>query len=174
MRKGIHTVKGVFDWHQGANVAVVDPLRIILDNGDFTSNYIVESFDVFPTGAESVSHSGIGASATVAVLATRPNGAVAADNQPRGIRGATVGDDRQIGWSLMTTAQTFNHIDPEHLIVEDLWVNAWIVDHGSGALYLPNQSMSYIIKLKQVKTPIFQAILALIKARAQDDEPGDQ
>jgi len=170
MTKGLHTVKGVFNWHIGANVAPTDPIRISLDNADFGRNYVVDSFDVFPTGAEALSHTAFSQSATIAVMATRPNGAVAADNGFHSIRGATVADSRQIGWSLITSQQTLNHLDPDHIIVEDLYINAWIVDHNSGAIYLPNQSLCYIIKLRQVKTPIYQAIMALIKERAQDDD----
>ena len=174
MRKDIHTIKGVFHWDTGPNVATVDPKRLILDNGDFEKNFIVESFEVFPTGMESVSHNPFPANGTVAVLATRPGGAVAAGTVDSKIRGAMVNDDRQIGWSLFDAQQMISHLDPDHIIVEDLWVNCWVVDGASGALYQPNQPVGYIIKLRQVKNPIFEAIMALVKARAQDDEPGDQ
>jgi len=65
-----------------------------------------------------------------------------------------------------------NPHDPNHIIVEDLWINAWTIDKDSGIRSLPNQPVGYIITLRQIRTPIFETIMALIKNRAQDDEPG--
>jgi len=173
MRNGLHTIRGVFNWSIGANDATTDPIRLLLDNGDFRKNFIVESFNCFPTGMNGITHNLWAQSGTVCVLATRFNGAIANTDRVGQIRGAGANDNRQIAWSLFDSTAQVDYIDPEHLIVEDLFINAWIIDHGVGVHYLPNQEISYVIKLRQVKTPIEQAILALVKERAQDDIPGD-
>ena len=170
MRNGIHTIRGTLPWTLGVgSIPPGEPVRLLLDNGDFRENFIVESFDIFPTGTESTSHDPFSADATIGVLATRIEGAVAGDGAPSEIEGAGADDSRQIGWHIGNNIRNRFTLDPEHLIVEDLFINAWIVNSGTGVLYMPNQKLSYIIKLKRVTTPIAQAVLALIKERAQDD-----
>jgi len=169
MRNGIHTIRGTLPWVLGVGaIPPGNPVRLLLDNGNFRENFIVESFDIFPTGTEALSHDAFSADATIGVLATRIEGAVAGDGAPSEIEGAGADDNRQIGWHISDNLRHRFTLDPDHLIVEDLFINAWVVNAGTGALFSPNQKLSYIIKLKQVTTPIAQAVLALIKERAQD------
>jgi len=173
MKNGRHTIRGCFDWSISATVDPHEPKRILLDNGDFSENFVVESFEVFPTGVNGITKNLWPHNGTLAVLATRANGAIANTDRVGQIRGSGVNDNRQIAWSSFDQSQSVSFIDPDHLIVEDLYLNAWVIDSGSGVHYLPNQEISYIIKLKATRTPVEQAVLALVKARAQDAILGD-
>ena len=122
-----------------------------------------------PTGPSVITNNLFPNDPTFVVLATREEGAAALAVVPARIRGSSIADNRQIAWYAQESQQTRWLLDPDHLIVEDLFINAWTVDTTSGALDRPLQPLGYIIKLKKVKTPLFRAILNLVKARAQDD-----
>jgi len=172
MRDSLHTIRGVVNWSNAASIPCEDPLRLILDNGNFNVNFKVESWEIFPTQPTSSQHQAFDYDPLVAVLATRENGAICAGAVDHRIAGPMVNDNRQIAWYMMDGQRETIHIDPNHIIVEDLWINAWTIDKDSGIRSLPNQPVGYIITLRQIRTPIFETIMALIKNRAQDDEPG--
>ncbi|HIA03886.1 MAG TPA: hypothetical protein EYN66_18615, partial [Myxococcales bacterium] len=155
MRNGIHTIRGTLPWRLAVGaLSPLDPTRLLLDNGNFRENFIVESFDIFPTGTEALSHDAFSQDATIGVLATTFKGAVAGNSTPSEIEGSGADDSRQIGWHISDNLRQRFSLDPDHLIVEDLFINAWTVNTGIGTLHPPNQKLSYIIKLRRVTTPI--------------------
>lgn len=79
------------------------------------------------------------------------------------------GDNRQIGWSstnlpnLSGLDAPFSLIDPDHVIIMDLWIQGQVGGSGGSAL------INYLIELETVDLTDDQAILSLIKERSQDD-----
>jgi len=174
MKGHLHTIRGTLDWTHAADPGVVlAPQQIYLDNMDFTSNFKVVRFTVFPTGPAYVSNDLWTNSTSLVVLATKKTGAIAGvTSQPDSIEGCTVRDNRQIGWSVWDSAGpgTMQQpvLDPEHLVVSDLWINGWKINSGTGVPYTLNQPISYIIVLEAVTTTLDVALLTLLRERAQD------
>jgi hypothetical protein len=72
-------------------------------------------------------------------------------------------DNRQIAWAGMTTTVTtrlmdFSLIDPDHIVIQDLWIQNFGSDPAN-----------YLVLLEPVELTDDQAILSLIKERSQDD-----
>ena len=169
MRDDIYVISGVCDWNTSSHVPVVDPRLLHLNNGNYNLNFIVEDFEVFPSTPNTITHNLIDNTTSV-VLATKESGAIAATSLPsQPGRGMTVADNRQIGWSIFSSTYKATHIEDGHLIVNDLYVNAWVKRADDGTLQLPCQAVNYIITLRRVVTSTEQAIFALIQERAQDD-----
>ncbi|HIA04013.1 MAG TPA: hypothetical protein EYN66_19305 [Myxococcales bacterium] len=59
-------------------------------------------------------------------------------------------------------------LDPTHLVVSDLWINGFQIDGGAGDFYTFNQPVGYIITLELVTTTLDEALMALLRERAQD------
>ena len=56
----------------------------------------------------------------------------------------------------------------DRLIVDDLFINGWVVDAGTGSAEQLTQDIGYVITLRQVTTTLDEAIMMLLKERAQD------
>ena len=72
-------------------------------------------------------------------------------------------DTRQIAWAGMTTTVTtrlmdFSLIDPDHIVIMDLWIQNFGSDPAN-----------YLVILEPVELSNDEAILSLIKERSQDD-----
>jgi len=174
MRNNIHTIRGTLDWtHAQDPWAQTEAQQIYLDNMDPTRNFKVVDFVVFPSGPAYVTNSLWSLSTHLVVLATKKSGAKAGlTAQPDEIQGLTVRDNRQIGWCVWDSAGpgTMQQpiLDPEHLVVSDLWINGWQINAGTGVSYTLNQPVSYIITLEAVTTTVDMALMTLLKERAQD------
>ena len=59
-------------------------------------------------------------------------------------------------------------LDPTHLVVSDLWINGFRIDSGTGTLYTLNQPVGFIVTLELVTTTLDEALMALLRERAQD------
>ena len=79
------------------------------------------------------------------------------------------GDNRQIGWSSTNVSSTagvqtpFTLIDPDHIIIQDLFIQAQVGTAGGTTM------VNYLIELEPVALTDDQAIITLIKERSQDD-----
>jgi hypothetical protein len=103
------------------------------------------------------------------VLATEKNGAIPDFSLPGKIAGLTVRDNRQIWWSTMSPNMAIMSVlDPDHLFVQDLWINGWYTDDDTCVRYSLEQEIGYVITLKEKTTSISQAVLSLIKEQGQD------
>lgn len=75
-------------------------------------------------------------------------------------------DNRQIAWAGMVCStgnsggalDTFSLVDPNHIVVTDLYVNNWSTDIGN-----------YLVVIEPIMLTEEQGIMALIKERSQDD-----
>ena len=169
MNGSTHTIRGELPWHTGASVPVGLPERYLLNNGNFNLNWVVKSWRVWPAAANAINHNLWGNDTTYVVLATTENGATWGVNLPGIVSGSTVKDNRQIGWATWSNVVELEEVlSPGHIIVNDLWINAWVEDSSSGAWSLPNQPLNFMIELEQIKTSTDTALMALIKEAAQD------
>lgn len=174
MRKNIHTIRGELDWtHAQDGGVVLPPQQIYLDNMDYTKNWKVLDFVVFPTGPAYVTNDLWDANTHLVTLATKRSGAIPATSQPDEVVGFTVRDNRQIAWGMWNSAGpgTMQQpvLDPTHLVVSDLWINGFQIDAGTGTLYTLNQPVGFILTLQLVTTSLDEALMALLRERAQDD-----
>lgn len=122
--------------------------RLIVDDGRTNHGYIVKEFYVWPSG---VSDDGV-----FATLGT----------QYDMIGGANAGDNRQIAWAGSawgtggsTQAGAFNVVDPDHVVITDLWIR-----RENAA-----DECNYLVILEPITLSEDEAIMALIKERSQDD-----
>ncbi len=173
MKGNIHTIRGEIPWrHALTPNFVLPPQQIYLDNMDFTRNFRVVDFKVFPMGPTKVTTSLFSMDAQMVWLATKKSGAIPARSVPDKVQGCSVRDNRQIGWCVWdgmvgaTIPQTV--LDPTHLVVSDLWINGFQIDGGAGDFYTFNQPVGYIITLELVTTTLDEALMALLRERAQD------
>ena len=113
---------------------------LVVDDGRFTHGYRVKAFFAWPTT--------LGNPVDV-VLCTNSTGAVAGDG----------GNGSQIGWVLSQSGDLDTSsalIDPDHVVVEDLFVHSNI-----------DVPTNYVIVLELIEIPTSEAIVALIKERVQ-------
>jgi len=138
------TLRGIVRTNQGVR-------RLIVDDGQFTRAYRVTRFEVI--------------SADPSISSGDCYGTLALDED--GARIWNLGDNRQIGWAgqNMTASsgpdRNFSLLDPDHIVVRDLWV----FGSGTGA----TAGYQYFVELEMIDITEDQAVLALIKERSQDD-----
>tara|TARA_R100000808_G_C2143717_1_gene151495 strand:+ start:1589 stop:2107 length:519 start_codon:yes stop_codon:yes gene_type:complete len=167
MRKGVHTIRsGITSVH---NPTV--PRRYSLDNGDFEVNMKIESVDFFPIGNDRTGAANDDWSNTTVwfVLSTSSAGGVPTSSTVSEQEyGATFNlrpsDSAQIAWGMMGGNGPFIHcfLDPDNIIPEDLYVNAWSVSAG-GSIAPVFQNVGFIIRMKQVKSSGSEALLYQIR-----------
>ena len=138
------TLRGIAD--SGVNK------RLIVDDGRLNHGYRVVRFEIFPVDVSA------GSADCSGVLSLDYDGTT---------EEWRADDNRQIAWSstTMSTAYSLNNktdiIDPDHVVIMDLWVLAYT----NGA----ETRINYLIELEPVELTDEQAILSLIKERSQDD-----
>lgn len=134
----VHTFRG--------RLAPSEQRRIIVDDGRFTHGMRITKFQTFPVITS-------GAQLSSATLATQFDSLPNMDAE----------DNRQIAWSVtaydVVTVTTQSVIDPNHVVVQDLYVRN----------NTPGEEVNYLIIAEAITLSEDQAILALIKERSQDD-----
>lgn len=124
--------------------------RLIVDDGQFTQGYKVLNFQILAVD---------GTSSTADCVGTLSLSQGGADKW-------NLGDNRQIGWAGQTMVSsaapypTMSVIDPDHIVVRDLWV--W----GFGTTADPGYQ--YLVTLEEVTITEDHAVLQLIKEVSQD------
>jgi hypothetical protein len=119
--------------------------RIIVDDGRFNHGYKVTSFQCWPEN----NNAGV-----EGVLSLDENSAARGDASDNGQIAWFIAGDNNVA-SIMGVTQV---IDPNHIVIRDLYVY-----NNAGT------PMNYLVILEPVTIPEEQAVLALIKERAQDD-----
>lgn len=116
--------------------------RLVVDDGQLNHGYLVKEFHVWSTSLG-------GARNTELVLSLNEDI----------FSGWRAEDSRQIGWGAMITQvggvealQNFSLIDPDHVVIRDLWIKALNSDGGN-----------YMIVLEPVTLTDNETILTLIK-----------
>ena len=135
MRRGIHTLRGQLA------IPMTQPQRANLFNGSFTKNFKVVDVQIFPDQVVN--------NDTLLILHFDDN-----------LKGAmNAGDNAQFGWAATDAlAQDWSYVDPDHIIVQDLFISAIAAAPGN---------VNYVIKLEQIKTTTSEAILDEVKSQLQ-------
>lgn len=178
MSKGrVLTLRGTFSCAD--NAASVDNQIFSNESMQLTKGWVVEAAWVWPQTIRAITGAGDGR-LTVA-------GSLATDD---GITGATIGpqmaanDNRQIAWfmqafQLRDAASDFIDknagtlvtdqllIDPEHLVTSGLYFNMYVTSDNATS---PTREYNYMVVLREKKVSAKEAILSIIKAKAQDVE----
>jgi len=146
------------------NTQLNQSFRIPLDNGSFVDNFKVTYFEVYPNG---------GPVAGLWNTVTNNNDVtyvtLALDEDGLGYQ--NFGDNRQLSWFCAHSATTpggwHSVIDPNHIIIEDLYIGAYCIDTGDGSTDVTSVPLNYIIHLEKVVTSEDEAVLHLVKERSQ-------
>jgi hypothetical protein len=161
MRKGIHTIRTILRGVGSGAFAVPIPRRYTLDNGNWLKNMVVESVDFFPVGT-TATFERVDGLPTYMKLATTQEGASFTNVATHDL--LNVADNRAFMWGSLESESGWlvNYIDPDHVLVSDLWMNVATVT-AAGTVQVPDQDIGIIVKMKQVKSTPSEAILQLIK-----------
>lgn len=166
-----YTLRGAFPFKDITQATVMDPIRVPLWNGSWTKNWVIEKVEIIITGTTTFGCHQLTANMISLVMATEKEGAIADWSGPGKIAGLTLRDNRQVYWSTLASNQAIMSVlDPDHLFVQDLWINGWYNDDDTCVAYALEQEIGYLITMREVKTSISQAVLSLIKEKAQDTE----
>jgi hypothetical protein len=121
--------------------------QLVVDDGQLTQGYVVEEFYVWVDGTA--------IDGVYAILGKEY------DMRPSG----DASDSRQIAWAGnawgsggTTTSGTFSVIDPDHVVLRDLYIQN-----------ISNDPCNYLIILQQKTLTDDESILQLIKESSQDD-----
>ena len=165
-RNGTYTLRGIIP--PGTNFS--DPIRLVCDNGDINENFRVTKFEIFPNMNRT--HNGtwtdvtLGAQHYLTVI-------LALDEDGTNLGHGNFEDNRQIGHAVAYGTKEPDHLlislDPDHIVVMDLWIGAYTVDRGDGSTGLTSVPINYRVELEKITTSDAQAVLALIKERSQTD-----
>lgn len=175
MQLGRHTIRSGFtDTH----LATV-PRKYSLDNGDFEKNMKIESVDLmFATTATSGGNQDrVAAGAVFFVIATSEAGAIptlttSSPDEVDAQLSLRFSDNRQIAWGILQGSggifQPQIVIDPDHIIPNDIYVNAWSISTGGSFDTLANP-IAFMIKMNQVTSSGNQALLYQVKESISED-----
>lgn len=120
---------------------MLEPRRAALFNGSFTENFEVVSVQIFP---ESIANND-----TILVLHLNDDLQATANAE----------NPTQIGWATTDAlAQDWSYIDPDHIIVNDLFLSAFGAAPGT---------VNYVVKLRRKRTTIYEAMFDEVKNRQQ-------
>lgn len=127
--------------------------RIILFDGRFDTGFIVTEFVIWAGDASSSSNDCVARLSTVALGAMPSSGDM-----------TNAADNRQIAWSAVQAGSSgFNNlasiIDPDNLIVEDLYVSG---QSGGSAI-----NINYLITLVKYDFTEWRGALAMVRNRSQ-------
>ena len=128
--------------------------RIILFDGEFDTGYRVVEFEIAPHTLGTTS----GQVYTAKLLTD--------DSQTAGVNW-NWDRNAEIGWSIfafdanaISTPNTYKKIDPDNLVVEDLYI---IADEGLGT----DVKLNYMVKLEKYDITDSQGALAMVRNRSQ-------
>jgi len=83
-------------------------------------------------------------------------------------------DSRQIGWfqghGTATPTQSMTFLDPDHIIVQDLWIGAYAVDTNDSSTERTSVELNYHIVIQTIDSSMNEAVMQLIKERSQDTD----
>jgi len=153
------------------SLAWTNPIRLQLNNGDFTRNYKVVEWEIFPCMNRLGGTSTMGSYTAITSNSNMTNVCLALEES--GLTGGDFrfNDSRQIAWAqgYGTTPLSFRQsLDPNHIIVQDLWLGAYAFDINDGSTETTTVDLNYRIVVEIVSSSMNEAVLQLIKEQSQD------
>jgi len=166
----IRTIRGTITQGEqtlyNVSLPIVEPIRIILNNGDITKNFRILSFKVFPnmkwlSGNIGLWNTGVGNNITscLTLCLNEENARYWGEFERIG----------QIGWAVAhgqsTLPQTMSHLDMNHIIVEDLFIGFYASDFGSGGHQVLNVDINYEIVIEAIDNDRHTGLLNLMREK---------
>ena len=141
------------------------PVHLVVDDGNYNdawriTRFVVSYYD--PTVSSAGNRDCVG------VLTTHEQ-AIFGRLAPGTSVGWNWDDRRQVAWAGMdfqgdtSVGQTFELIDPQHVVLRDLWLGISASYETTTALY------NYFIELERIKLDDNQSVMALIQEEGQGD-----
>ena len=170
MKRGVHTIRSGI-------TTVVNPTvarRYTLDNGDFELNMKLTNLEIFPIGTNPDQWDNVDSNAVFFVVSTTEAGAIpTATTVSPDEYGPTLNlrpaDSQQSAWGIAAPAYGYVYtlIDPDHIIPEDVYVNAWSISSG-GTIVNVTWNLGFMLKFQQMKSSGSEALLYQAKDAALD------
>jgi hypothetical protein len=168
MKKGQHQVRWQFNCFTHL---YTKPVRFHLDNGDYDTNFVIDSMEViFCRADKTTNNTSISNKTHQVVLSLTENGAI-----PQVAAGGAnvnfsnysmrVTDRRQIAWAQMDDEVHHVILDPHNIVGQDLWLNAWAYDSAHEPTLL-DQDIGVLITMSSTKQSGSRALLQSVR-----DEP---
>lgn len=146
------------------------PIRLRLNNGDMNENFRVKSFRIFPCMNNTVTGYGFWNS----VVNNSDNLYVTLCLDER--HTLEVGDfsnSGQIGWAVASSQAVASNVlvelDPNHIVVNDLYIGAYAVDLQDGSTDATSVPLNYIVEIEPVKSTDTQAVWQLLNENLMGD-----
>jgi hypothetical protein len=154
------------------SLAWTNPIRLQLANGTFTKNFKVVEFDIFPNMNRKGGTNRQGSYSNATSNTDLMNVCLALEKSAFTSGEFRFNDSRQIGWfqgyGHTTPDQYRSFLDPNHIIVQDLWLGAYGIDMQDGSSELTKVPLNYHIIVEEVSSSMNEAVLQLIKEQSQD------
>lgn len=170
MKRGIHTIRSGIT----SGVNPTSPRRYTLDNGNFELNMMLTRLEIFPIGTNPSNWDALASDAVFFVVSTSEPGAIpTATSVSPDEYGAVLNlrptDSAQIAWGVAAPAYGYVYtlIDPDHIIPDDVYVNAWSISSG-GTINPVAWNVGFMLKFEQKKSSGSEALLYQAKESAQD------
>lgn len=161
MKNGVHTIRSGITSQDNPSAA----RRYSLDNGNFDLNMKIESLDIFPISTNPADREDLATTAVFFTIATSAAGAIptASTSSPEeygAVLNLRPSDSRQIAWGVMSPAYGYVHavVDPDHIIPEDIYVNAWSISSGGSINPVP-YGVGFLIRMRQIKSSGTEGLL---------------
>ena len=145
---------------------VSKPLRLLLDNADYRDDFIVREFKIFPNmdnTAPGLYNDGPNNNDVTYITLSL--------NEEAGHEKGEFSNGSQIGWvachseSVVTNIK--DHLDTNHLVVQDLWIGFYNVDVATGSTGVLSVPLNYTITLEPKKVTAAEGVMGLIKEASQ-------
>ena len=173
MKLGRHTIRS--GWT--SQVPAASTRRYSMDNGDFQLNMKLVELEIFPisTDMSAGTMDRLSSENVFFVVATSERGAtpISGTFSPEEYgptNNLRPSDSSQIAWGIATPAYAYvyTHIDPDHIIPEDLYISAWS-NAADGSIVNTYFNLGYCMVFEQVKNTGSEALLYQVKETAADE-----
>jgi len=168
MKRGIHTIRSGFTEEHNPT----QPRRYSLDNGNFELNQQLTAFEIFPIGTKITARDQLFSDPVFIVISTDETGAIpvtgsVSPSEYGDVLNMRPSDSRQIAWGICSPAYGYVYtlIDPDHIIPDDVYINAWSIS-GGGTITNLAGNVGFMLKMEQKKNSGSEALLYQAKESA--------
>ena len=154
MRRGIHTIRSGF---RSSVHNPTSPREHLLDNGNYKLNMKLISAEFWPISNSNVAGVEDKLWGTTVFFVV---GTTTAQNEEWSNFGLRPSDSRQLAWGIMAGTNTVHgvFIDPDHILTENIYVNAYELT-ASGNINQLTGDIGYMLKFRQVDNSAAEGLL---------------
>lgn len=161
MKRGVHTIRSGLT--SAANPSA--PRRYTLDNGDYKRNMKITNLEIFPASTNPADREDLSTTAVFFTIATSEAGAVptsttSSPSEYGPVLNLRPSDSRQIAWGILAPAYgyVYSTVDPDHIIPEDIFVNAWSISSGGSINPVP-YTVGFVIRMEAITSTGVEGLL---------------